>query len=638
MLDTNAGRAIEPSVTAEALAHTRSAPPATIRVADLIAARLVAAGIDNCFLVTGGGAMHLNDAFGAHAGMTTHCLHHEQACAMAAEGFARITGRPAVLNVTTGPGAINAMNGIFGAFTDSIPMICVGGQVKRETLRATTPVEGLRQLGDQEADTMRMMAPITKAQWLIADPNDAEAMIDAAIVAATTGRPGPVWIEVPVDVQGTRILPRFATFKSPHQEASAKQASKDEVLETIAARLADACRPVILMGTGARLSNMQDAIVALAEAHSIPVVTAWTHDIIDSAHPLFAGRPGTIGTRAGNFVVQNSDLILVLGSRLNIRQVSYNFASFARNAFKIWVDIDAAEMAKPFVTANLPVVADLRDFVPALSAIFEERCKTLRFDKWAEWCRDIRTRYEPKDADYAVRESGINSYHLIGALSDLLRDNDIVCCGDATATIVPYQRLALHRDNRLLSNSGCASMGHDLPCAIGAALAAPARRVICLAGDGSVMMNLQELATIRGMGLNIRAIVLDNDGYLSIKQTQRNFFGRDIGASSSSGLHFPEFADVARGFGLPCITLDKDGDWRSQFANFLAGDGPAVCVAPLDLEQEFEPRLKSRMVDGVITTPELDDMFPFLPPDELAAVRASARDIPAPAHQKSGVL
>ncbi|MDR3532116.1 MAG: thiamine pyrophosphate-binding protein [Rhodopila sp.] len=594
------------------------------RVADLIADRLAQSGINECFLVTGGGAMHLNDAFGCHPKIQAHYLHHEQACSMAAEGYARITGRPAILNVTSGPGAINALNGVFGAYTDSIPMIVVGGQVKRETLRATAGgFDDLRQLGDQEVDTMRMVAPITKAHWLLSDPESAFDVIDEAILAATTGRPGPVWIEVPVDVQGSRTNHDIADKAAPDGGHQARPVPQD-ILRSIARRLAAAKRPVILMGTGVRLSDTQDAVVAMAEAHGIPIVTAWTHDIIDSRHPLFAGRPGTIGTRAGNFVVQNSDFLLILGSRLNIRQVSYNWASFARNACKVWVDVDPAELRKPFVTPDIPVVADLRDFVPALTDQLRDEPPGRDFAAWASWCRDIRARYEPVDSDYKVRPSGINSYHLVGALSGLLRSDDIVCCGDATATIVPYQRLALGRNNRLLSNSGSASMGHDLPCAIGAAIAAPDRRVICLAGDGSVMMNLQELATVHGRRLNMRIVILNNDGYLSIKQTQRNFFGREAGASSGSGLHFPDFTRVARGFGLDCVTLDKDGDWRGQFAAFMEGDGPAICVAPLDLEQEFEPRLKSRMADGVITTPELDDMFPFLPPEELEAIRRSA--------------
>jgi acetolactate synthase-1/2/3 large subunit len=594
------------------------------RVADVVAHRLARWGLHDCFMVTGGGAMHLNDALGCHPTIRSYFLHHEQACAMAAEGYARIIGRPAILNVTTGPGAINSLNGVFGAFTDSIPMIVLAGQVKRETLRSTASApRGLRQLGDQEADTMAMVASITKAQWLLTEPDHAIAVTDAAVAAATEGRPGPVWIEIPVDVQGARTELDASNEPLPSRGQGSK-APTEATLAAIRSRLAAARRPVILMGTGVRLSQTQDAVLALAESLSIPVTTAWTHDIIDSKHPLFAGRPGTIGTRAGNFVLQSADLVLILGSRLNIRQISYNFASFARNAVKIWVDIDAAELEKPFVRADLPVVADLREFVPALAQHLRDAPIGRSFEPWADWCRAIREQYEPRDADYAVRASGINSYHVIGALSDSLRPDDIVVCGDATATIVPYQRLSLGSGNRLLSNSGSASMGHDLPCAIGAAIATPSRRVICLAGDGSVMMNIQELASIRGLALNIRIIVLDNDGYLSIKQTQRNFFGREAGASSASGLHFPDFLQVARGFGLPSLRLDKDGDWRSEFARFLAGDGPAVCVVPLDLEQEFEPRLKSRMVDGVISTPELDDMFPFLPPEEIERVRGSA--------------
>jgi acetolactate synthase-1/2/3 large subunit len=591
-----------------------------VKAAEFIARRLAVWGIDTCFTVTGGGAMHLNDAFGAEPGIAVYYHHHEQACSMAAEGYARIAGGPAVVNVTAGPGGVNALNGVFGAYTDSIPMVVVAGQVRRDTLTTLASVPGLRQLGDQEARMVEMVRPITKWARLVDDPGQLPALVDEAVVQATTGRPGPVWLDVPVDVQGADIP--GADPDAPLPDAAPAVASAVVVAEVLD-RIEAAARPVLLVGTGVRSAGVAHLVEPLAEALGVPVVTAWTHDTVASDHPHYAGRPGTIGTRAGNFVIQSSDLLLVLGSRLNIRQVSYNWGSFAAGADLVWVDIDEAELRKPYVSADLPVVADLADFVPALLAAASTRRLDTR-ESWLAWCQDIRARFEPRDADYPVRPGGINAYHLVGALSEAIRDDAVVVCGDATACIVPFQRLAVRGSMRLFSNSGCASMGYDLPAALGAAVAAPGRPVVCLAGDGSLMMNVQELQTLAASGADVLVLVLDNGGYLSIKQTQRNFFGREYGASPESGVTFPDFGRLAEGFGLPVVVLDPDGDWRAQLSGALAARGPRVCVARLDRVQEFEPRLRSRMVDGRITTPALDDMYPHLPDEVLSAVRASA--------------
>jgi acetolactate synthase-1/2/3 large subunit len=321
--------------------------------------------------------------------------------------------------------------------------------------------------------------------------------------------------------------------------------------------------------------------------------------------------------------VQNADCVLVLGSRLNIRQVSYNWASFARNARKIWVDIDPAEFGKPFVRPDIAVEAHLKPFLSALRAAAMATSWKARHGAWLRWCQTVRTKYSPKATDYPVSPDAINAYHFIDELFGQLARDDIVVCGDATATIVPYQIGRLKPGMRLISNSGSASMGYDLPAAIGAAIARPDARVICLAGDGSVMMNIQELQTLRALGANVKVLVLDNGGYLSIKQTQWNFFGREFGASPDSGVTFPDFLRIGAAFGLTSTTLTREG-WRSELADVLAHEEPVVCRVPLDRKQEFQPRLKSRMVDGVIRTPELEDMFPFLPPEEIEAVRQSA--------------
>ena len=598
-----------------------------MRVADFIVARLAFLGIDTAFLVTGGGAMYLNDAIGADDSLAKIYCHHEQGASIAAEAYARVALRPALLNVTTGPGSINALNGVFGAFTDSIPMIVVSGQVKRETMLSFIPVAGLRQLGDQEVNIIAMAAPVTKYASLLRSAEAIVEKLDEAFIAAVSGKPGPAWLDVPVDLQGA-VLPEsiVALVRRPLVMPEEKfNTGTDQIADVIKA-LSQSKRPVIFAGSGIRISGMDLKLLELAEALDIPVVTAWTHDIFPNDHHLFAGRPGTIGTRAGNFVVQNADLVLILGSRLNIRQVSYNWKSFARNAKKIWIDIDSSEFNKPYVRSDLAITADLKSFIPTLlDGLFAVRWEPVH-SKWVAWCADINQRFTPKPEDYPVSEDAINPYHFIAQLFSELKQNDIVVCGDATATIVPFQIGLIKSGMRLFSNSGSASMGYDIPAALGAAIANPNARIICLAGDGSSMMNIQELETISHLGLNVLVFILNNDGYLSIKQTQRNFFKREAGSSSKSGLSFPDFRKLGEAFSFNSSDLRKEG-WHQNLNDFLAQPGPSLCNVFLDVHQEFEPRLKSKMVDDVITTPELDDMYPFLDPVELAAIRQSAINI-----------
>jgi acetolactate synthase-1/2/3 large subunit len=598
-----------------------------MRVADFIVERLAFLGIDTSFLVTGGGAMYLNDAIGASEPLKKIYCHHEQGASIAAEAYARVALKPALLNVTTGPGSINALNGVFGAYTDSIPMVIVSGQVKRETMLSFNPVPGLRQLGDQEVDIVAMAKPVTKWAYLLKTPEEVAQKIDEAFFEAISGKPGPAWLDVPVDIQGTVLPEGYEALISRPLDLFVEQsaASFGEVKKTIEA-ISKAKRPVILAGSGVRISGTALKLVELAEALDIPVVTAWTHDIFPNDHRLFAGRPGTIGTRAGNFVVQNADLVIVLGSRLNIRQVSYNWKSFARNAKRIWVDIDPAEFKKPYISADLTITADLKTFVPSLISLAKKTQWTPIHSSWVRWCAEINARFTPSPDDYPVSRDAINPYHFIAELFEHLRENDIVVCGDATATIVPFQIGQIKSGMRLFSNSGSASMGYDIPAALGAAIANPDARIICLAGDGSSMMNIQELETISGLNLNVLVFILNNDGYLSIKQTQRNFFKREAGSSSQSGLSFPDFRKLGEAFSFRSIDLKKD-EWKKALKEFLNSPGPSLCNTFLDLHQEFEPRLKSKMVDGVISTPELDDMYPFLDPQELASVRESALKI-----------
>jgi len=589
------------------------------RVADFITDRLLAAGIRHVFMVTGGGAMHLNDALGNCPGLVPVFCHHEQACAMAAEAYYRVTGRMAAVNVTTGPGAINAINGVFGAHVDSMAMVVISGQVKRETIAPLTGLP-LRQLGDQEADVIPMVHGMTKYAMRIDDPASIRYHLERALHLATFRRPGPVWLDVPIDVQASPIDPDSLPGYDPREdELPFRTTDLTSAVQDIASRLQSASRPVIYAGTGIRLSGQYERFVSLAERLGVPVVTAWnSNDLLPDAHPVYAGRPGSLGTRAGNFTVQNADLVLVLGCRLNIRLVSYNWKCFARNAHRIMVDVDAAELDKPTLSIDQKIHADLADFLPRLDAA-TVAWKPMHSD-WLAWCRERVERYPVVLPEYWDKPEPVNPYCFMQRLFEQLADDDVIACGDGTACVTAFQAAIVKKGQRLFHNSGCASMGYDLPAAIGAAIARPEReRIICLAGDGSIMMNLQELQTIVGRRLPVKVFVLNNSGYHSIRQTQSSFFaGRVVGCGTDSGLSFPDFGRLADAFGMPFERCSRHADLQAAIARTLAPTGAAMCEVVLDLAQPFAPKLSSRKLeDGSMVTSSLEDMAPFLSREEL---------------------
>ena len=592
-----------------------------VRLSDYIFQALADRGLDHVFLVTGGGAMHLNDAIAVENRMCPICCHHEQACAIAAEGYARVSGKLGIVNVTTGPGGINALNGVFGAWTDSIPMLVISGQVKRETMMQTYGLIGrIRQLGDQEADIIGMARGITKYAVTITEPETIRYHLERAIYLASHGRPGPCWIDIPVDVQAAQVNPETMRPYDPAEDD--KKVDRDEleaIVKEVLALLGSAERPIFLAGTGVRLAGAESLLIQVAETLRIPVATAWTHDLIPSDHPLYAGRQGTIGTRAGNFTVQNADLVLILGSRLCIRQISYNWASFARHARTVQVDIDPAELSKPTFRADLPIEADVRDFLEILLRVSlnGKPSDLVKREDWVSWCRE-RVEKNPVvlEKHRAAPAGRINQYHFMELLFKEAPSDAVFACGNATACITPFQAGILKQGQRLFSNSGSASMGYDLPAAIGAAVAAPERTVICLAGDGSLQMNVQEMATLAALRLPVKIFVLENGGYLSIRLTQKNFFGRLVGEGPESGVVFPDFVKLAEAYGLPSRLLDMK-DPSADIARALNADGPQVVVVPLDLEQGFEPKTSSKSLpDGRMVTAPLEDMAPFLNRDE----------------------
>ena len=591
-----------------------------IRLADYVAETLAAHGIRHVFMVTGGGAMHLNDAIGRCKGLDYVCCHHEQACAMAAASHYRLTNRLAAVNVTTGPGGTNAITGIFGAWVESLGVIVISGQVKYETTVRSTGLH-LRQLGDQEIDITRIVAPITKYAVMVTDPSTIRFHLEKALFLATDGRPGPVWLDIPTNVQAAMIeaseLPGFVPEPKPGRQE--RIARLGPAIEKLRERLARSERPVILAGSGIRLAGAEREFLELAERSGVPVVTGFNaHDLIWDDHPNYIGRQGTIGDRAGNFAVQNADFLLIVGCRLTIRQVSYNWENFAREAFKIIVDIDDAELEKPTIKADLPIHADARDFLDALLGS-QGLPSEDRFATWAAWCRERKSRYPVVLPEYwADDANGINPYCFIQSLFRSLDSESIVVTGDGTACITTFQAGALKKGQRLYSDGGCAPMGYDLPGAVGACVGSGRKPVVCLAGDGSIQMNLQELQTIATNRLPITIFVLNNNGYLSIRLTQRSFFpDNPVGADPSSGVGIPSFAGLAAAYGFPYAAVRTHKQLEESLPKVLTNPGPQICELFLNPDQPFAPKTSSRRLpDGRMVSAPLEDMFPFLDREE----------------------
>lgn len=573
-------------------------------------------------MLTGGGSMHLNHALGTEPRLQCMFMHHEQALAIAAEAYYRLTNRLALVNVTSGPGGTNAITGVYGAFVDSIGMLVVSGQVKIETTVRSTGLE-LRQYGDQELDIERLVRPITKYAMMVTDPQTIRYHLEKALYLATSGRPGPCWIDIPLDVQAAQIDPEtLAGFDPAELDEAWRDTDLAAAATAVVEKLKQAKRPVVLAGAGVRLSGAHADFLRLVERWGVPVVTGWNaHDVIWDDHPLYAGRPGTVGDRAGNFVVQNADFLLVLGSRLNIRQVSYNWSTFARGAYKVWVDIDPLELSKPSVTPDMPIVADLKDFLPALIAATADSPGDEHRD-WLAWALERRQNYPAVQPEYRHRGDKLHPYLALDAVSRGLAENDIVVTGNGSACVIGFQTATIQRGQRLWTNSGCATMGYDLPAAVGACLGrGTGERVICITGDGSIMMNLQELQTIAGHRLPIKIFLLNNGGYVSVFQTQRLFFGDvEVGGGPQSDVTFPDFGNVGRAFGFTVFRADGHSDLAAIVAEALATDGPVICELIIDGEVPFMPKLSARQhEDGRITSPPLEDLSPFLSREELRA-------------------
>lgn len=586
-----------------------------IKVTDFIANYLKEAGAEYVFMVTGGGAMHLNDSLGRE--LKFICNHHEQACAIAAEGYSRTNNKLAVVNVTTGPGGLNALNGVMGQWTDSVPVLYLSGQVKFETTIHSCPeIKGLRQLGDQEVDIIKIVEPITKLAYSVTKAEDIKYYLQKAIHEATTGRPGPVWLDIPMNVQGALVNEaELRGFESP---ADVKKNISGATIDGIVEKLKGAKRPVILAGHGIRISGGLNAFHQLLETCNIPVVTTFNGmDVIGEDHKNYIGRFGTLGNRAGNFTVQNADVLITLGTRNNIRQVSYNWEYFAREAYKIIVDIDEAELSKPTVKPDLPVCADAKVFITQLADRLKDSIKKDHTD-WLSWAKERKDKYPSVLPEYHQQNKGVHPYVFMEALGNNLPPDSLCVTADGTACVAPFQAMPIKNNARIFWNSGCASMGYDLPAAIGACVANHFNDVICLAGDGSLQMNIQELQTVIHHQMPLKIIYLNNDGYISIKQTQDGFFGgHRVGSDPKSGVSFPNILKLGEAYGFKTHSIDSHKDLDKELSVVFSHKGPLICEVILTEDYKFLPKVSSKKLDdGRMVSAPLEDLAPFLDREE----------------------
>ena len=591
-----------------------------IKVSDFIFQHLVEKhGIKHCFLVTGGGAMHLNDSVGHTKGLTYICNHHEQASAIAAEGYYRTCGQLCVTNVTTGPGGTNAITGVLGQYLDSIPAIYISGQIKTSTYKHTYPYLKLRQLGDQEADIVSVVTSITKYAKTVYNPLDIKYELDKAIAIALDGRPGPVWLDIPLDVQGAMVdEARFKEF-DPASEIidPVKHALVDEQIKQLIEKIKTAKSPVIYVGNGVRLAKREKEFITLAEKLNIPVVTAISgSDIIWHDHPLCFGKPGICGDRIGNIMVQNSDVLIVMGTRLSIRQVSYAYDLLAPKAYKVMVDIDLAEMHKPTLNIDMPIHVNLSEFIDKMLVALKDEEGLPTFMAWHAWGRDIESKIPTLFDDNPDHEGYTNSYKFADELFKQLHEGDVCVTGNGTAYTCTYQAMQVNKGVRVFANQGCAAMGYDLPAAIGAVISNKKGKTILVTGDGSLQMNIQELQTLVTYKMPLKIFVIENEGYLAIKTTQKAFFGGDFtGSNPASGVICPNLEKIAGAYGIPYTSCRENGQpLCDTITKVLASEGPMICEIHMHPEQTLFPKSASFLDKntGKMTSAPLEKMAPFM--------------------------
>lgn len=594
-----------------------------IKISDHIVKLIENLGVKQVFLISGGGIIHVIDSIGKSKKLQYICNQHEQASAMAAESYARITNNIGVCIVTSGPGSTNTLTGVLGGWLDSIPMLIISGQVKREMIGSGRT---LRQLGDQEINIVDIVRPITKYAICVTEPNEIQYHFDKAVFLAKSGRPGPVWLDVPLDIQGSIVNPNdLRKFNKSEIKLSYKTDKKllKKQASKVIARLRSSKRPVLFVGNGVRLSNAEKELLKLINLLKIPVLTSFTgYDLVGSDNKYYFGRPGTVGQRAANFIIQNSDFLLVVGSRLNIRMLGYNYQSFAREAFKVIVDIDKAELSKKTIMPQMRINFDSKVFIQEMIRQLNNEIKHTDINNWITRCLEWSKKYPQILEEYRREKKYVNVYHFIETLSRYLEPTDIIAVSDGTACVCTYQTVKFPQGTRIVVNSGCAAMGYGLPAAIGVCFACNKGKTICIEGDGSIQLNLAELQTIVYYKLPIKIFVYNNEGYVSIRLTQKNLFHSHFVASGpESGVSSPNILKIAKAYGIKTERIKNHIKMDRKIKHVLDYPGPVLCEVILSPNHEFLPKSASKQLqNGSFVSRPLEDMYPFLDRKELEEI------------------
>lgn len=591
-----------------------------MRVADYVFEFIARQNIGHVFFLPGGGAMHLNNGLLRQKAITPVSMLHEQGAAIAAEGYARTSGQFGVCLVTSGPGATNALTGVAGAWFESTPVMVLSGQVKRADLKRDS---GVRQLGTQELDIVTMVGSITKYAVCLTDPARARYELEKALFLMRDGRRGPVWIDIPLDVQATDIDPAAQAGFDPAAEGYAVEPAQPATadIEKLAQLFRAAKRPVLIAGNGIHGAGAEAELRELVEYLQVPVLTTWiAADLIEDAHPLQCGRPGTVAARGANFAVQNADLVLAIGSRMDFSITGFDRTQFARGAQIAVVDIDPAEIRKLGALAHLPIVSDAKVFMRRfLAAIGTGYVPATR--EWVEQCRVWKNKYPVVLPEYRAQTGYANTYVFTETLCEELAEGDQIIPGSSGAALDTFWLSArLKKGQRAVATGGLGSMGYGLPASIGGCLGGKRKRTISVDGDGGFVMNNQELEVARRLNLPIKYFVLNNNGYASIRASQGGYFKETIGCDPGSGMTLPDFGKLAAAFGLPYVRIDDQTVLRERIREALQTDGPVLCEVMIQPDQAIGPRVSSRIrADGSMVSTPLEDLFPFLERDELRA-------------------
>jgi acetolactate synthase-1/2/3 large subunit len=586
-----------------------------MKLSDYVADFLARRGVRDIFLVSGGGIMHLLDSVGRHPDLRYYCNYHEQASAVSAEGYARIRGDVGVCLVTVGPGAANALSGILGAWYDSVPLLVLSGQVRQDLIADYAKV---RQIGPQEGNIVEMARPVTKYATTVRDPSTIRSELERAFSEARDGRPGPVWLDLPLDVQGSEVDPSSLAGYDPPGKSSGG-ADVVEAATRVLREIAAARRPIFVLGAGIHASRSEELLERVLERLPVPIVLPdMGKDLVPEDHPSYVGVFGTAGQRRANFAIQNADLVVSLAAGLSCKKIGFNYKGFAPKARKIVLDIDEGQLHSQVIRPDVAIQADVHDFLSEL-LIQVESFRWSPDPRWIEACRSWRERYPIILDDYFRNSRFVNSYVFMDRLSDALGPDDILVAGNGLDTVSYIQAFRVKRGQRTITSGNWGSMGWDLPLAIGACIGRGRARTTCVTGDGSLQWNVQELLTIGNYRLPIKIFVFNNEGYASIRATQSAFFeGRFVGSGPTSGVANPDFARLADAYHLAYDRIGENSEIADRLPAVLASDTPTLCEVRIAPEQTITPKASAfRREDGTFESRPLEDMAPFLPREEI---------------------